>query len=115
NLLRTPVRQAESTYRRLYRENATLIRFLLDMGLPLPRAFTMAAEFVINRELRRIFEADAIDLERARSLLGEATELKVRLDESGLSYVVERSLETLAAAHRARPHDIATIEQLAEV
>lgn len=115
NLLRTPVRQAESTYRRLYRENATLIRFLLDMGLPLPRAFTMAAEFVINRELRRIFEADVIDLERARSLLAEATELKVRLDESGLSYVVERSLETLAAAHRTRPHEIATIEQLAEV
>ena len=115
NLLRTPVRQAESTYRRLYRENATLIRFLLDMGLPLPRAFTMAAEFVINRELRRIFEADVIDLERARSLLAEATELKVRLDESGLSYVVERSLETLAAAHRTRPHDVSTVEQLAEV
>src|SRR5690606_22054461 len=74
SLLRTPMRQAESTYRRLYRENATLIRFLLDMGLPLPRAFTMAAEFVINREMRRIFEADALDLERARALLGEAAE-----------------------------------------
>jgi hypothetical protein len=115
NLLRTPVRQAESTYRRLYRENATLIRFLLDMGLPLPRAFTMAAEFVINRELRRIFEADAIDLDRARSLLAEATELKVRLDESGLSYVVERSLEHLAAAHRNRPYELSSLEQLVEV
>lgn len=115
NLLRIPVRQAESTYRRLYRENATLIRFLLDMGLPLPRAFTMAAEFVLNRELRRIFEAEAIDLERARSLLGEATELKVRLDESGLSYVVERALENLAATHRSRPYDMATLEQLVDL
>src|SRR5690606_19098350 len=115
NLLRIPVRQAESTYRRLYRETATLIRFLPDMGLPLPRAFTMAAEFVINRELRRIFENDVIDLERARTLLGEAGELKVPLDEGGLSYVVERALESLAATHRSRPYDIATLEQLVEL
>ncbi len=115
NLLRAPVRQAESTYRRLYRENATLIRFLTDMGLPLPRAFTMAAEFVINRELRRIFEADAPDLERARTLLTEATDLKVRFDEGGLSYAVERTLERLAAANRHRPHDVSSLEQLVDV
>lgn len=115
NLLRVPVRQAEGTYRRLYRENATLVRFLLDMGLPLPRAFTMAAEFVINRELRRIFEAEKIDLERARSLLGEADDLRVPLDEGGLSFAVERSLENLAAAHRTRPFDTAALEQFVEV
>ena len=75
----------------------------------------MAAEFVINRELRRIFENDVIDLERARTLLGEAGELKVPLDEGGLSYVVERALEGLAATHRSRPYDIATLEQLVEL
>ncbi len=115
NLLRTPVRQAESTYRRLYRENAALIRFLVDMGLPLPRAFTMAAEFVINRELRRIFESEMPDLERARTLLAEAGELRVTLDASGLSFAVERTLERLAAAHRHQPDDTAGLEQLVDV
>ncbi|MGH7445178.1 MAG: DUF3536 domain-containing protein, partial [Longimicrobiales bacterium] len=115
NLLSANVRKAESTYRQLYRENAALIRFLIDMRLPLPRAFTMAAEFVINRELRRIFEAETPDLERARTLLAEAGDLRVTMDASGLSYVVERALERLAAIHRLRPHDLASLEQLVDV
>jgi alpha-amylase/alpha-mannosidase (GH57 family) len=114
-LLQASVRQAERAYRGLYRENAGLIRFLIDMQLPLPRAFSMAAEFVINRELRRIFESETPDLQRARTLVTEANELKVTLDEEGLSYVIERTLERLAAAFRHRPHELDALEQLVDV
>ena len=114
-LLRSSVRQAEATYRRLYRENAALIRFLIDMSLPLPRAFTMAAEFVINRELRRIFEAENPDLERARTLLAEAAELRVPLDDGALSFSLERTLERMAGHVRIRPHDLPALEQLVDV
>src|SRR5687768_4118631 len=71
-VLESSVADAERAYRRLYEENASLMRFLIAQDLPLPRAFGMAAEFVINRDLRAVLTSREIDVARARSLLDEA-------------------------------------------
>jgi alpha-amylase/alpha-mannosidase (GH57 family) len=113
--LEPSLRLAEQAYRRLYDDNIGVIRYLIDLGLPLPRAFAMAAEYVLNRELRAAFAEPPIDIERARTLLDEANAAQVTLDRSGLSYALELSLERLAAAVRDTPRDAANLERLAEV
>src|SRR5690606_34382946 len=52
-LLDASVRDAEGAYRMVYERNAGLMRFLRESELPVPRAFLIAAEFVIDVELRR--------------------------------------------------------------
>ena len=114
-LLDSSLRDAEDAYRRLYRENSALIRFLANLDLPLPRAFTIAAEFVLNRDLRAVFAQDRVDLERARGLIAEARALGITVDSGGIGYMVERALERLAAAFYEQPEDTARLEQLADV
>jgi hypothetical protein len=53
----SPASATRRAYRRLYEDNASLMRFLIAQDLPLPRAFRMAAEFVLNGDLREVFTA----------------------------------------------------------
>ena len=112
-VLESSVVEAERAYRRLYEENASLMKFLIAQDLPLPRAFRMAAEFVLNRLIRGVLAADIVDLERARSLLEEAEAVRVPLDREGLSYVVEKALERVAYQLLENPHDRDLLERWA--
>jgi alpha-amylase/alpha-mannosidase (GH57 family) len=105
-VLESSVTDAEHAYRRLYEENASLMRFLIAQDLPLPRVFRMAAEFVLNRDIRATLSSPDVDLERARSLLEDAEATRVQLDREGLSYVVGKSLEHIAWELREQPHDL---------
>jgi len=108
-VLESSVGDAERAYRRLYEDNASLMRFLIAQDLPLPRAFRMAAEFVLNRDLRAALSGD-IDVTRARALLEDAEATRVPLDREGLSYAVERALERAALAVRENPRDVVLLD-----
>ena len=109
-VLESSLADAERAYRDLYRENASLMRFLIAQDLPLPRVFDMAAEFVVNLDLREVLASREIDIQRARSLLEEAQATNVQLDRKGLSYVASRALERLALDALEHPGDVARLE-----
>jgi alpha-amylase/alpha-mannosidase (GH57 family) len=113
-LIENNLRQAEATYRRVYEENAALMRFLIGVGMPLPEAFRFAGEYVIEQELRRVLAADPLDLEQARSLLEQAEAIEADLHRRGLAFVVQRTFERLVRSCRERPDDVRALEQLAE-
>jgi hypothetical protein len=112
-VLESSVSEAERAYRRLYEENASLMRFLIAQDLPLPRAFRMAAEFVLNRDLRATLVAPVVDLERARSLLEDADATSVQLDREGLGFVFGRALERVAITLREQPDRVELLESWA--
>jgi hypothetical protein len=113
-LIENNLRQAESAYRRVYEENSALMRFLTDVGVPLPEAFRFAGEYVIEQELRRVLATDPLDLEQARSLLEQAEAIEADLRRRGLAFVVQRTFERLVRNSRAQPDDVRALEQLAE-
>jgi alpha-amylase/alpha-mannosidase (GH57 family) len=110
-VLESSLADAERAYRRLYEDNASLMRFLIAQDLPLPRAFRMAAEFVLNRDLRAALGDGELELDRAGALLEEAEAVRVQLDQEGLGYVVERAIERLAHRFLEHPRDSELLEQ----
>lgn len=113
-VLESNVADAERAYRRLYENNASLMRFLIAQDLPLPRAFTMAAEFVLNRDLRTAL-GSSTDLDHARTLLEDAQAVGVPLDGSGLGYVVERALDRLGTDFMEHPADEDRLQRWADM
>jgi alpha-amylase/alpha-mannosidase (GH57 family) len=110
-VLEASLADAERAYRRLYEDNASLMRFLITQDLPLPRAFSIAAEFVLNRDIRAALTGGELELDRARALLDEADAVRVHLDSEGLGYVVEKALERLANAFLEHPRDVERLER----
>ncbi len=115
-ILDSSVQDAGETFRHVFEHHAPLMRFLLDLGMPLPPPFRMAADFTLNRDLRRLFERDeAADLPEARALLEEAQEFSVVLDNRGLGYALEETLEGLADKLRHEPESLETLLHLLAV
>lgn len=113
-ILRSTLAEVEAVYRQVHEHHAPLMRFLLDLGAPMPDAFRAAAELVINGNLRRALEDAAPDPSRVRALLDEARLWGVVLDGVGLGYTFQRTLEAIASRLGERRDGVSTIQRLSE-
>jgi alpha-amylase/alpha-mannosidase (GH57 family) len=104
-ILENTLEEAEGVYRSVYERNVALMRFLIGLGTPLPRALRTAAAFVLNLELRRAFDAERFDVAAIRTLMQETRSWELELDAAGLEFALEASLERLATSLRENPDD----------
>jgi hypothetical protein len=102
-ILESTLTEAETAYRELYRHHAPLMRFMSDLGLPLPEAFKTTAEYVLNTDLRRTLSREKLDMKRVSDLLEEVQSAKVMLDTKGVAFAMERSMERVARRLLAHP------------
>jgi len=112
-ILESTLAEAEAAYRQVYERHALLMRFLADLGVPLPKAFRTAAEIVLNVDLRRAFQADEPDSERIRSLLEEAATRQAEIDAPGLAYLFNRIVERLADKMVGEPTSLDPLLEMA--
>jgi hypothetical protein len=88
------------------------MRFLSDLGSPVPRAFHSAAEFILNSDLRRELSSQPPEVGRVKSLLDEAKAWKVELDSEGLGYLLQQNLGEMMTKFVATPEDTALLSNL---
>jgi alpha-amylase/alpha-mannosidase (GH57 family) len=106
--------ESDSVYRQLYEHHVPLMRFITDLGVPLPRALHTAAEFVVNADLGREFRGDA-EAEHVGRLLTTALTWHLDLDATGLAYTLERALDAVAEALAARPANLTRLERFEQM
>jgi alpha-amylase/alpha-mannosidase (GH57 family) len=82
-----------AAYRSIYESQASLIRFLYDLSIPVPRDVKTAAEIALNNQLRMAFERPELDADSIQSLLREAVGSHIDLDVTTLEFVIRRRLE----------------------
>src|SRR5918994_515046 len=80
SVLGSALGQSETLYRQLYEQRAPIMRYLTDLHIPLPKAFTAAAAFVLNGDLRRALQETEINPERVITLLNAAKSEGIALD-----------------------------------
>ncbi|MGH9334119.1 MAG: DUF3536 domain-containing protein, partial [Vicinamibacteria bacterium] len=96
SLLRSTLEEAEAAHRQLYEHHGATMRFLADLGVPSPRALSVAAEVVINSQLRRALAADDVNADEVGSLIHQAATEGVIVDEATLAFTAGSSLADLA-------------------
>jgi alpha-amylase/alpha-mannosidase (GH57 family) len=114
-ILSTPLEEAESAYRRIYENHVLLVNFLRDLGIPLPKAISTAAEFALNSNLRRSFASEEMDLEQVRKLLEESRSGGIPLDATTLEYTLRLTIESLFERFAIEPGDAASLDRLAAI
>jgi alpha-amylase/alpha-mannosidase (GH57 family) len=112
-ILAANLAEAETLYRQIYEPRAPLLRFLTDLGIPLPRGFSAAAGVVLNTQLRDALEQTHIALKRVIDLLEAARSEGVTLETATLEFTYRQTLERLAAALANEP-SLAVLEQFNE-
>ncbi|MBN1817587.1 MAG: DUF3536 domain-containing protein, partial [Sedimentisphaerales bacterium] len=111
-------REIESAFRHIYEHNYSIMVMLRNMQMPLPKALSAPAEFIINEDLVREMQGDLIDINRLRALTEEAKRLSLNLDIEKLRFEAARQIGRFMGLLEKNPEDIEmmkTIENLLKV
>lgn len=85
-ILEITYRDLEVSYRRIYDNNFAIMSFLRELNIPLAKPFAIAAEYIINVDLRRLFEAEEIVPETLEKLIAVADRWQMALDGDLLAF-----------------------------
>jgi hypothetical protein len=114
-LLNPTLLEIEGAYRRQYQQHLPTMRFLQGLGMPLPRAFQMAIDFVVNADLRRAYENGEPNLEHIAELLDLAHTWHVPIDTNALAYHLKKALWRGADELREAPEQLPLLEAVARL
>jgi hypothetical protein len=106
--------EIEAAYRQLYDSHYPPMRFLSDLGSPVPKAFHAAAELILNIDLHRAVSGDALDTENILNLVDTTRSWKVDIDNEGIGYEFKENLVRMMAALVETPGDIDILHNLGE-
>jgi hypothetical protein len=112
SLLRSTLEEAEAALGQLYEHHGATMRFLADLGVPPPRALSVAAEVVINSQLRRSLATESVDESAVGNLIRDAAMEGVSLDAPTLAFAARGSIERLARAFFEAPDDLDALVRL---
>jgi len=92
-ILADAVRSAETAYRQVMSESASLLTELAATGVRPPRALTAATRVVLESDLMRAARRDPPDTRALRNLLAEARAENVNFDEPALGFEIALAIE----------------------
>jgi alpha-amylase/alpha-mannosidase (GH57 family) len=112
SILESALAEIEAAYHQVYEHHYPPMRFLSELGNPIPKSFHSAAEFILNSGLRKAVSGDTLDIEHIKRLLDETQTWGVELDAEGLSYFLQHTLEQMIARLLNTPEDINLLNEL---
>jgi hypothetical protein len=111
DVLQETIDEWEGVHRRLYRENAPLVKFLGSVHMPLPRVLQVTAGVALNSCLHQALTAADIDPARVEALLDEAKAHGVNLDTTRLEFTFRQRLESAGRDFAQAPKDAAALHR----
>jgi alpha-amylase/alpha-mannosidase (GH57 family) len=109
------LQEVGSAYQQIYKYHVPLMRFITDLGAPMPKGYLATAELVINLNLRQAFEAEEPNLEFIFGLLEEAHLFHIEIDSETLEFALRQTLQRLAIAFSQEPANLERLIHLAAV
>jgi len=103
-ILENATTEAAALYRGFYAHYGSLIRFLADLGIPLPQRFQMAVDFTLNEDLHAALSKDDPDAERIREVLEQVKRAGIVLDTVPLEFTFRKTVSRAAARFQEDPH-----------
>jgi hypothetical protein len=111
-LLEEALQEARVLYRNFHEEHAPLIRFVTDLGVPLPRRFRLSMEFTLTSDLLDAFSVDEVDLKKSREILDEVRRTGVQLDSVTLEFALRQTIQRLFRQFVENPIQPGLIQRL---
>ncbi len=113
--LESTVEHSSSVYRQMYEEQAPLLRFLSDCGMPIPNELKATAEVALNGLLRQALGATELDLAAIQALLEEIRIADIPLDQTGLAITLRRNIDQGAERFLEDPKNLPRLAKFREM
>lgn len=85
----------ETSYRQVYDNNKSLMSYIHESGIPVPKAFFATAEFILNVDMEKLFMSEEIDLEKVEQVTKEMKKWNVPTDSIKMEFIIRRRIENM--------------------
>ncbi|MBE0602468.1 MAG: DUF3536 domain-containing protein, partial [Deltaproteobacteria bacterium] len=104
----------EANHRQIYKQHATMLRFLTSVEIPLPDPLQASARVALNAELRNAVSAENPDASVIRGLLEEGGNIGLPLDAAGIGFALQKRIDAVANAFREKSEDLDLLRRFEE-
>ncbi len=111
-IMSSSLQEVGAAYQQIYKTHVPLMRFLTDLGAPLPKGYLATAELVINQNLRQAFAAEEPDMDLISGLLMESRLFQIEIEAETLEFVLRQTLERLAVAFSQESANLDRLKRL---
>lgn len=111
-IIQSALEEVEYSFRQLLEHRYPIMQALKDMNIPLPKAFSVPLEFILNADLRRLLENEDLELERIEKISEEFKRWPVEPDRTVLGYVASQKIYSLMRELSRKPHSLPLLRKL---
>jgi hypothetical protein len=113
-LVSRPVEGFVDTYRTIYENNRVLMASLLEEGVPIPRAFRVAAEVTVDDDIQEILRDEKPDIDKIQNMISTMRKWDVSADSTAIQFLARTRLEGMMETLSANPSDPAFLQRVQE-
>lgn len=111
-ILQMTYKGAETSYRQIYESNYTIMNIFHGLHMKLPRPFFAAAEYILNTDMKKIFEEEVLDVEKLKKLISESQKWPINIDKTTISFVASSWVGSIMEKVQKQPENIQLFEEL---
>lgn len=105
----------ESSYRQIYENNSAIMYFYHSLQQRLPRPFYSAAEYILNTDLKKIFEEEELDTDKLRRLIEETRRWAIRTDTTTIGFIAGSWVNAIMERLYEQPEEIKLYDKIVDV
>lgn len=110
-IMKNVTSEAEGMFRHFYDNHITLIRYMGDLNIPLPKSLLAVTDFVLNYRLKESLQQDPPDMKQLDQTLSEIRHLGIELEQTEIAVVLEQAIKRLMHAFYETPENKELMER----
>jgi len=111
-VLKFTYESVESSYRQIYENNSTIMNFYQNLQHRIPRPFLSAAEYIINTDMKRIFEKEDLEIEKLKKLIDETRRWSIKIDSVTIGFIASSWINSVMQRLGEHQEDVRLFEKL---
>ncbi|MFW6110547.1 MAG: DUF3536 domain-containing protein [Thermoproteota archaeon] len=105
------LKEIGSIFRQIYDQNYGVMRALRNMGMPLPRSFTTAAEVTLNKEIQDLLRKDESNLDQLQDRIEEMEKWSLEVNKDTL-FSARQKIDKLMEELSQSPRNVYSLERV---
>jgi len=102
----------ETSFRQIFDHHYPLMQIKNEISLPLPRMLMTVVEFILNRDISNVLEAEDVDINRFKQLVDEMKRWSFKRDHANFSFLASQRISTLMKRFSDHPDNIQLMEKI---
>lgn len=111
-ILLSTLREVEVSFRQIYEHTYPIKSFLQSLDIPVPKPLYVTAEYIVNNDLKRIFEGEDVNVGKLGNLINDVKRWPLEVDAAMLGFVASSWINATISKLSKQPEDIALFEKI---